>query len=291
METVVTHDALFYSDEIIAVALIKMTVNDPVRIVRSRNEEVEAATYAVSVGGKYDPKNGRYDHHQFKKDDPYYGLSSAGLVWRNILEKRLKGSENLSAFIEAVDARGTRAFYDPSNVYEPVFDAVTAFNDIKPLSVRQDVRFNEMILIITDIMNALVDKDADEYAGLIIKLERMAEENTQSKTPVFEHRKESVVELDDVAVSKFFPGWRKASRTLGKPFIMPGDKGGQYKIMTDTSVHQIATTRDEVFTHPNGFISVIDPEFDSTHFGITLTNGKLLEVPISEVTKVLGIAK
>ena len=58
--------------------------------------------------------------------------------------------------------------------------------------------------------------------------------------------------------------------------------------MTDTDTQQIATTKAEVFTHCNGFISVVQPKKDDTYIGIILTNGRVIEVNLDEVKTVLN---
>ena len=107
------------------------------------------------------------------------------------------------------------------------------------------------------------------------------------KADIFRKRKEAMVLVDDVVVAKYFPVWRQVSKNLNRPIIMPGDVEGQYKVMMDTSKRQIATTKDSLFTHMNGFVSITEPT--GNVIGIALTDGKMLEVRLDEVKKVLGV--
>ncbi len=284
------HHSVFHSDELVAIALIKYL--DDVEVTRTRDEEIlKTMEILVDVGGEYSPDEALYDHHQFKKDDPFYGLCSAGLVWKDTKEyisTEYEDLTDLEAFIDAVDRRDTRVGYDPSNVYEPVFEAITACNDIDPMCKNQDDRFNIMLNHVEGIIAAIASKNVEAYADLLEAMEILAEVNTKNKIPQYEQRQLDAVDLGDVIVTKFFPEWRQASKITGKPFVMPGDLEGQYKVMVDTTTIQIAATKDEVFTHANGFISIVAPNETSTHLGIALTNGKLFEVPYSEIRKVIG---
>ena len=57
MQTVVTHDGSFHPDDVLAIASIKLFLNDePVEIIRTRDKErIIAADWAVDVGEEYDP--------------------------------------------------------------------------------------------------------------------------------------------------------------------------------------------------------------------------------------------
>ncbi len=105
-----THDGTFHADEVTACALL-LTWNciDRDKIVRSRDMHILASCeYVCDVGGIYDPKKKRFDHHQ----QDYQGeLSSAGMVWKYLKESGYI-SEGLYHFfnrslILGVDAQDT----------------------------------------------------------------------------------------------------------------------------------------------------------------------------------------
>lgn len=82
---IVTHSGKFHADDAWAVAVLNVLF--PGRdIVRTRDTAtVEAAEFAVDVGGVWDPAIGRFDHHQkgFSGARPTgVPYASAGLVWR-----------------------------------------------------------------------------------------------------------------------------------------------------------------------------------------------------------------
>lgn len=82
---IVTHNGKFHADDAWAVAVLHILFPDA-KIVRTREPAIiEAADFAVDVGGIWDPAAGRFDHHQKGFEGarasgvPY---ASAGLVWR-----------------------------------------------------------------------------------------------------------------------------------------------------------------------------------------------------------------
>lgn len=83
---IVTHGGKFHADDAWAVAVLDI-VFPGCDIVRTRDPAaVDAADFAVDVGGIWDPARGRFDHHQkgFDVTRPMGGApyASAGLVWR-----------------------------------------------------------------------------------------------------------------------------------------------------------------------------------------------------------------
>ena len=82
---IVTHSGKFHADDAWAVAALKILFPQA-EVIRTRDTaRVEAADFAVDVGGVWDPALGRFDHHQKGFDGarptgvPY---ASAGLVWK-----------------------------------------------------------------------------------------------------------------------------------------------------------------------------------------------------------------
>lgn len=82
---IATHSGKFHADDAWAVAVLNILFPDN-QIIRTRDQsKIDAADFAIDVGGAYDPVSGRFDHHQKGFDlarqsgVPY---ASAGLVWR-----------------------------------------------------------------------------------------------------------------------------------------------------------------------------------------------------------------
>lgn len=106
---VVTHSGPFHADEVFAYALLRVFLAEPLELVRTRDPGIIAeADLVIDVGCAYDPKRGRFDHHQRSYHGP---LSSAGMVlaW---LESTCKIPASLAGqlrkdWVEYIDAVDT----------------------------------------------------------------------------------------------------------------------------------------------------------------------------------------
>lgn len=102
-----THDGTFHADEVTASALLLLfDLIDKEKIVRTRDVKIlDQCEYVCDVGGVYDPKRKRFDHHQAD----YQGtMSSAGMVWKylkdtKVIDKKVYDYFN-HALIQGVDA-------------------------------------------------------------------------------------------------------------------------------------------------------------------------------------------
>lgn len=97
---VITHNGIFHADEVTAVALIELAkcLSGEAEVIRTRDaslwEAVKAmpgssdlpvgVDYVLDVGG-INNRQWRLDHHQIKEGDAEYGISTAGLVWRYVV--------------------------------------------------------------------------------------------------------------------------------------------------------------------------------------------------------------
>ncbi len=92
-KTIATHSGSFHADDVFGVGVL-MGVYPSHTLVRTRHDAlIDAADFAVDVGGTWDTARGRFDHHQRGFDgarparqvdgEPAAGVgyASAGLVW------------------------------------------------------------------------------------------------------------------------------------------------------------------------------------------------------------------
>ncbi|KAJ8958728.1 hypothetical protein NQ318_016456 [Aromia moschata] len=110
-----THDGVFHCDEVLACFMLKQIPDyADAEIIRSRNPSVlETCDIVVDVGGEYNPKLHRYDHHQRSFDQGLSSvrpdlvknksikLSSAGLIYAHF------GIEVLSEMLKKEDLIAT----------------------------------------------------------------------------------------------------------------------------------------------------------------------------------------
>jgi uncharacterized UPF0160 family protein len=131
-----THDGSFHADEVTACALLCVFgLIDTDKIVRSRDLKVlEECEYVCDVGGMYDPKQKRFDHHQSEYME---NLSSAGMVWLYLKDEKIVDEATYDFFnrslILGVDAHdnghvtaeiGTCTFSQViTNFVPPIYDA------------------------------------------------------------------------------------------------------------------------------------------------------------------------
>lgn len=105
-----THNSTFHADDVFAVAML-LKVYPQAKVIRSRDTRVlDQANILVDVGAEYDPKRGRFDHHQRggaglrANNVPY---ASAGLVWREFSRQLISAvvAENSSLDLDALAQR------------------------------------------------------------------------------------------------------------------------------------------------------------------------------------------
>lgn len=132
---IVTHDGMFHSDDVFAVATILMMLEKaPVvaNIVRTRNhDEIRKADFVVDVGSIYDVSRNRFDHHQVggaglrENGIPY---ASFGLVWQKF-GKEIVGSDEV---VSEVD----KTLVAPVDAHDAGVDLFkTIFPDAAPYSI------------------------------------------------------------------------------------------------------------------------------------------------------------
>lgn len=122
-----THDGRFHADEVTAIALLLLFgYVDRDKIIRTRDPlQLEKCEFICDVGGEYDPKKKRFDHHQ----STYQGaLSSAGMVWLYLKEQGKVSDEMYDHFqrvlIRSVDAQDQG--YAPKENWLATFSSVVA---------------------------------------------------------------------------------------------------------------------------------------------------------------------
>lgn len=83
-----THDGSFHADEVTACSLLLLFgLIDREKVHRTRDPKIlEKCDYVCDVGGVYDPKKKRFDHHQI---DYKGNLSSAGMILLYLKEQEL----------------------------------------------------------------------------------------------------------------------------------------------------------------------------------------------------------
>ncbi|KAK2513274.1 hypothetical protein Q9966_016181 [Columba livia] len=129
-----THDGTFHCDEVLACYLLRLLPQyRDAEVLRTRDPQLLArCDVVVDVGGEYDPKRHRYDHHQrsfsesmrsLRPDKPWTTkLSSAGLVYCHF------GSQILAGLLgQPEDGPVVTALYD--KLYENFVEEIDAMDN------------------------------------------------------------------------------------------------------------------------------------------------------------------
>jgi len=188
MKTVTTHNGVMHADEVAACALIKLFIDDEIKVKRVPHNTVELpkSDFIIDIGREFDGET-KFDHHQNKG-----GKASAGLIWNYIgLEDRY---EKISILIEKIDKHDTGI--EKSGDFE-VPAIISTFNSQNIYDPEQDQNFLKAIDFLYMIF-ASYKQEADEF----IKAKKICEESQ-----IFEGIKD-VIEIKEFTLhwSKFING-------------------------------------------------------------------------------------
>ncbi len=102
-KTIVTHNGNFHADDVFSLAAIKC-IFPSFTLIRTRDLElINKADIVIDVGGEYDAKTGRFDHHQRggagqrENGIPY---SSFGLIWKKYGLEICQGNQEVANSVD-----------------------------------------------------------------------------------------------------------------------------------------------------------------------------------------------
>ena len=128
-----THNGTFHCDEVLACSMLKyLPEYKDAEIVRTRDQsQLDLCDIVVDVGGVFDPKRHRYDHHQKTFNDSMKTLipgkkwetklSSAGLIYAHF------GQKVIAQILQTKDQDLIEKIYD--KVYEKFMEEVDAVDN------------------------------------------------------------------------------------------------------------------------------------------------------------------
>ncbi len=131
----VTHNYHFHIDDIFACAILFLVLKREgaaYSVTRTRDEQLIAeADIVFDVGGVYDPKTMRFDHHQkggagARSNGVAY--SSCGLLWKEYGTK-LTGDQDLADIID-------QELFQPIDMEDNGIPTYTKIGDVSPFTVR-----------------------------------------------------------------------------------------------------------------------------------------------------------
>lgn len=161
MLTIATHNKMFHADEVTAVALLKIFLEEAIEVKRvdHQTEDFSAYDLVLDIGKQYDGIK-YFDHHQNKG-----GKSSAGLIWDYLgLSSRYP---RISKLIHLVDMNDTGVQKAGDFEYASL---IKAFNTKTLLSNEQEIQFERAVEFAMTMINAMViNQEEVEKAKDIIK--------------------------------------------------------------------------------------------------------------------------
>jgi len=169
----VTHNGSFHADDLFATATLSILNNGNIKIIRTRDPKViERGDYVYDVGGIYDPRKDRFDHHQkggagVRENGILY--SSFGLVWNKYGEK-ICGSKELAKIVDdklvaPIDA-GDNGF-DLIEKKHKIFpyliqDALSIFRPTSLEKMDNDEQFKKALIWVKEILKREIKKSNDQ---------------------------------------------------------------------------------------------------------------------------------
>jgi len=135
IKKLITHNGSFHADDVFATAVLSIMLdkkNESFKIIRTRDSEIiNKGDYVFDVGGIYDEKANKFDHHQKggagkRKNGIEY--SSFGLIWKKFGIELVKSKE----IVELVDEH----LVAPIDASDNGFDLVKSEHDIFPYFIQ-----------------------------------------------------------------------------------------------------------------------------------------------------------
>ena len=205
---IVTHAFKFHTDDVFAVAALKLLHKDDdikvVRVLRNDDHSIsETGDYVLDIGDKYDPEKGFFDHHQEggagKRDNgiPY---ASFGLIWKHFGEK-IAGSK------EAAD-RVDEILVQPIDAYDNGFEVTTGKPTVKNvhpymiqsmimafrLAWKEEGNYDAIFLEFVEIAEKIIEREI-VHARAFVELQELGEkryEEADDKRIVTFHKGDGV---------------------------------------------------------------------------------------------------
>ncbi len=181
-KTIVTHSGKFHADDVFSVAAIRMIPGyESSKLIRTRDaKQFPLGDIVVDVGGVYDYKNNRFDHHQtegagtYDNGIPYCGF---GLIWKHLGEQ-ICGSKEVAEMVcrklvQPIDA-GDNGYQISTPKFNDVVDysldsLIDSFNPSwKEINLDEDKCFAKAVDFANTVLRREIIKCRDKISALKI---------------------------------------------------------------------------------------------------------------------------
>ncbi len=279
-KTLVTHDGSFHADDVFAAATLSILLErrgETFEIVRTRDSEtINKGDYVFDVGGIFDSKINRFDHHQTGgagKRENSITYSSFGLVWQKF-GVEIAGEKEIADLIEQkivipVDANdnGIDLFKNNISNVSPytLQDILATFSPTALEGMEKDDQFLKALIWAKEILTREIKKAKDQIEITKI-IQSFYKKSKDKRLVVIDKPKVSRYEIWDALQN--FPeilfvvygdneDWsvvamRKEENSFGNRKDFPTTWAGLRK----KELQNITGVSDAVFCHNNLFLSV-----------------------------------
>jgi uncharacterized UPF0160 family protein len=275
---IATHDGMFHSDDVFAVAaLLLMLDKTPVivNIVRTRDEEdIRKADFVVDVGSIYDASRNRFDHHQVggagsrQNGIPY---TSFGLVWAKF-GKEVSGSENVADSIDQTLVAPVDAYDAGVDLFKCMVPGVAPrtlddyIHNLRPTwqeeTAKVDERFLEAVGFARKVLEREIAyaKSAVDAKNFVLKAYENAADKRLIILDLFYPNEETLTALPEplfVIYPRLEGSWNvKAVRDDLTSFKNRLDLPESWAGKRDAELAEVTGVKDAIFCHTARFLAV-----------------------------------
>lgn len=275
--TIATHNGNFHADDVFSIAALKH-IFPSFNLVRTRDYNVmDEADLVIDVGGKYDPDNGRFDHHQKggagerENGIPY---SSFGLIWQKYGVEICGGNEKVAgaldkglvSTIDAIDCGHVEGVYDGITLSQ----TIGMYNPTWEEDSNIDECFNEAVTFAAKILDRFI---ASATGGINAK-EIVAEAIEAAEDPriivlkQYTPWKRTVLKLSDEALFVVYPSQADEWRIQTVPVELGSFENRKplpeaWAGLSDEALQKATGLSDAMFCH-NGLFIGGAKSFEST---------------------------
>jgi uncharacterized UPF0160 family protein len=247
MRKIITHDGVFHTDEVMAIAMLKLCVYIE-EVIRTRDEETikiakNNEDYIVlDVGGEFNPKLNNYDHHQhsFTLSHPKSKIlfSTTGLIWRDY------GYALIHAIVPNANDHHQNLIYD--RMYDDIVSVTDAYDNGNFEAGDRILAKNKSVVNIASIVpvfnpawedntnteahkqkeNKAFDEAVNICMNIIKKYIEKAYGDLQAEEYVRKQFAKTNMYNEILVLDKFVP-WKKALSEENKAL---GDNGYRFKV-------------------------------------------------------------
>lgn len=171
---------VFHADELTAIAMliILKPAHYTIKRVGHQTKEFPNADYIIDIGREYEPKEGKFDHHQWEG-----GLSSAGLIAKH-LDVTPETHPSLARLVNKVDRNDVGIEMATEFEYSRI---ISLFNQNSTDEDLQTRVFYAALDLAKITVNALIKKDLESIETTKLIKELLGKQHPTATTLEFPH--------------------------------------------------------------------------------------------------------